>query len=224
MEFFLDSAYHEEIHQAIELWDVDGITTNPEDLQAANKPFMTTMREMADLIKGTDRTVSVQTNPHNHANFEAIIAEAEVLASISPNFVIKIPCTAHGFKACELLSEEGIRVNMTLCFSAFQALQAMRRGAYFISPYIDWKDNAGTEMHSLVPEIISIKNQYQFDTEILVTEIQNVRHITEAALAGADIVTASFQIYEEAFNHPLTESRLARLKELWDRTPYSADE
>ncbi len=224
MKLFLDSASATEINTALELWDIDGITTNPGQIHALGKPLLTTIREIANLVKGTDKTVSVHTNPSDHDNYQAIIEEAETLAGISPNFVISIPCTPHGFKACELLTEEGIRSNMTLCFTAIQALQAMRMDAYIVSPFIGWKEATGDETTNFISDIMTIKRNYGFDTEVLVAAVRNGRQITETAIAGADVVTASFQVYQDAFMHPYTEMGLTQFKNSWDETLRNTEE
>ncbi len=139
MKFFLDSARVDEIEQAIDLYDIDGVTTNPRHVLDSGKPFLTVIGEIAQVVKGTDKTVSVEVNPHL-MTWEEMVAEGEKLAAISPNFVIKLQCVDPAFKAIRTLSERGIRVNTTLIFSAMQALQAMRSGAFYVSPFIGWKE------------------------------------------------------------------------------------
>ena len=138
MKFFLDSALVDQVEYALSTFDIDGVTTNPRHVQVSGKPFMTVIREIADLVAGTEKTVSVEVNPH-FRTYEEIVPEAEKLAAISPNFVIKIQCMESAFRAIETLAKKDIRVNCTLIFSAMQALQAMRSGAYYISPFIGWK-------------------------------------------------------------------------------------
>lgn len=220
MKYFLDSAIVDEIRHALDMWDIDGITTNPKHVQSSGKPFMTVIQEIGELVHGTSKTVSVQTNPHQHNNWEAIVAEGEMLASLSENFVIKMPCTEAGFKACSVLAERGIRSNLTLCFSATQALQAMRMGAYFISPFVGWKENNAEDTQKFIQDIVAIKANYDFDTEILVAAVRNGRQIADAAVFGADIVTAGFGVYQESFNHPYTDMGLGRFQSFWDETPY----
>jgi len=227
MKFFLDSAIVDEISYALDMWDIDGVTTNPKHVQNSGKPFMSAIREIADLFRDKPgKTVSVQTNPHNHDDYKAIVAEAEQFAGISENFVIKMPSTENGFKACWILSDEGIRCNMTLCFSAFQALQAMRMGATYVSPFIGWKENSGDESRQFIEECVMIRDNYDFETEILVAAVRNGRQMTDAAVTGADIVTAGFGVYQEAFKHPFTDMGLGKFQGFWDATPYGelADE
>ena len=222
MKFFLDSAMIDEISHALDMWDIDGVTTNPRHVQVSGKPFLVAVQEIGDLFKGTDKTVSVQTNPHSHDDFNAIVTEAEKLAAMNDNFVIKMPCTVDGFKACKVLSSGGIRCNLTLCFSAMQALQAMRMGAFYISPFIGWKENNGEETLHFIEEIVAIRDNFGFSTEVLVAAVRNGRQIVEGAVSGADIVTAGFAVYEEAFKHPYTDVGLGKFQEFWDQTPYDA--
>jgi transaldolase len=219
MKFFLDSALVDEIAYALEMWHIDGVTTNPRHVSVAGKPFLTTIREIAALFQGTDKAVSVEVNPH-HDQAEAMVAEAETLAAISSNFVIKLPATEAGFKAIPLLKERGIRSNLTLAFSAGQALQAMRMGAYFVSPFIGWKESNAEETRHMVEEIVTIRNNYGFSTEVLVAAVRNGRQIVEAAVAGADIVTAGFAVYRDLFDHPYTHVGLVKFAASWDQTPY----
>jgi transaldolase len=163
MRFFLDSAHVHEIAHALEMWNLDGVTTNPRHVQASGKPFLKAIYEIADLFKGTEKPISVEVNPH-HDDYKAMVAEAEKLAVISPNFVSKLPTTEAGFKAITVLKEQGIRSNLTLVFSASQALQAMRMGAYFVSPFIGWKESNGEEILGLISDIVTIRDNYDFST------------------------------------------------------------
>lgn len=220
MQFFLDSAMTEEIQYALEMWDIDGVTTNPRHVQVSGKPFLTVVQEIGAIFAGTEKTVSVQTNPYKHNDYRAIVDEARGLAKLSPNFVIKMPCTENGYKACKILTGEGIRVNLTLCFSAAQALQAMRVGAYYVSPFIGWKESNGEEVGSFIEEIVAIRDNYAFDTQVLVAAVRNGRQIVDAAVMGADITTAGFAVYQEAFAHPYTDVGLKKFQEFWDKTDY----
>ncbi len=219
MKFFLDSAIAKEIEYALDMWDIDGVTTNPRHVQAAGKPFMTTIRDIARLFEGTDKPISVEVNPH-HTDWRDMVAEGQKLAAISPNFVIKLPATEAGFKAITVLAEKEIRVNLTLVFSGAQALQAMRMGAAFVSPFIGWKEANGEEIVKFINEIVTIRDNYGFDTEIIVAAVRNGRQIVEAALAGADIVTAGFAVFKDAFAHPYTDEGLKRFSSFWDQTQY----
>ena len=219
MKFFLDSAQVDEIEYGLEMWDIDGITTNPRHVQVSGKPFISVVKEIGGLVAGTDKTVSVEVNPHLE-DYELMVAEGEKLSSISDNFVIKLPATEPGFKAVEQLKLKGIRSNLTLVFSAAQALQAMRMGAYFVSPFIGWKEANGEETINFIAEITAIRDNFAFQTEIIVAAVRNARQMVEAAVTGADIVTAGFAVYKDAFRHPYTDEGLQKFISFWDQTTY----
>lgn len=219
MKFFLDSAKVDEIEYALDAFDIDGVTTNPRHVQVSGKPFMTVIKEIAKLVEGTDKTISVEVNPH-FMTYEEMFPEAEKLAAISPNFVIKIQCVEPAFKVIETLTKKGIRVNCTLIFSAMQALQAMRSGAFYVSPFIGWKESNGEEIRSFVYDVTTIRDNYGFDTEIIVAAVRNARQIIDAAVIGADIVTAGLPVYQEGFHHPYTTEGIGKFISFWDQTEY----
>jgi transaldolase len=219
MQFFLDSAITNEIEYALNSFNIDGITTNPRHVQTSGKPFMTVIREIAKLVEGTEKTVSVEVNPH-FMTYEEMMPEAEKLAAISPNFIIKLQCVEPAFRVMEDLAKKDIRVNCTLIFSAMQALQAMRSGAYYVSPFIGWKETNGEEVRGFVEEVATIRDNYDFDTEIIVAAVRNSRQIVESALVGADIVTAGLSVYQEGFHHPYTREGIEKFTQFWDATKY----
>ncbi|MBI5651553.1 MAG: transaldolase [Chloroflexi bacterium] len=219
MKFFLDSAKTDEIKIALEMWNIDGITSNPRHVRNSGKPFLVVIDEIARMIEGTDKTLSVEVNPH-HTHVDAMIEEGARLAAMSKNFVIKLPATEAGFKALWCLSERKIPVNLTLVFSAAQALQAARLGAQYCSVFVGWKEANGEEVSHLVGEITRIYRNYDFKTQVLVAAIRNARQIVEAGIAGADIVTAGFDVYKDAFDHPYTAKGLKMFADSWDATPY----
>ncbi len=219
MKFFLDSAQVDEIKYALDMWDISGVTTNPRHVQVSGKPFLQVVEEIAGIFEGTDKPVSVEVNPH-YDNWEEMVSEAETLAAMSPNFVIKLPATQAGFKGIAVLKEKGVRVNLTLVFSATQALQAMRMGACFVSPFIGWKESNAEETQSFVGEVTAIRDNFGFDTEIIVSAVRTGRQIADAAVAGADIVTAGFAVYQDAFDHPYTHVGLGKFQDFWDKTDY----
>ncbi len=219
MQFFLDSAHVHEISYALESFNIDGITTNPRHVQVSGKPFMTVIREIAKLVEGTEKTISVEVNPH-FMTYEEMLPEAEKLAAISPNFVIKLQCVEPAFRVIETLAKKDIRVNCTLIFSAMQALQAMRSGAYYISPFIGWKETNGEEVRGFVQEVVTIRDNYDFNSEIIVAAVRNARQIVESALVGADIVTAGLPVYQEGFLHPYTQDGIQKFISFWDKTQY----
>ena len=219
MKFFLDSAHVHEISYALDMWDIDGVTTNPKHVQVTGKPFLTVIQEIGKLFEGTNKAVSVEVNPH-HDDWRDMVAEAEKLAALCPNYVIKMPATEAGFKAIPVLAEKGIRVNLTLVFSAVQALQAFRMGAYFVSPFIGWKESNAEEIRHFVEEVVAIRDNYGYTGQIIVSAVRNGRQIAEAAVAEADIVTAGFGVYQDAFDHPYTHVGLATFASFWDQTDY----
>ncbi|MGD8404459.1 MAG: transaldolase family protein [Anaerolineales bacterium] len=219
MKFFLDSALTDEIVYALDVFDIDGVTTNPRHVQVSGKPFIQAIKDIAPLFEGTDKTVSVEVNPHI-MDTDQMIAEGEKLAAISPNFVIKLQCVEPAFKAMKTLAKKGIRVNCTLIFSAMQALQAMRSGAYYISPFIGWKESNAEDIHQFVQDVVIIRDNYGFESEIIVAAVRNGRQIADAAVAGADIVTAGLQVYKDGFDHPYTQKGIQTFTDFWDKTQY----
>lgn len=219
MKFFLDSAIIEEIKYGLDTLYIDGVTTNPRHVQVANKPFMQSIKEIAELVKGTEKTVSVEVNPHL-MDYDEIITEARKLAAISSNFVIKLQCVASALKAVPILKEEGIRSNVTLVFSASQALQAMRLGAFYVSPFLGWKESNGEDTTQFLEDIMAIKYQYGFETEVIAAAIRSGHQIAKAAVLGVDIVTAGMQVYKDALDHPYTYEGIKRFSDFWDKTAY----
>jgi len=219
MKLFLDSAKVDEIEYALDAFDIDGVTTNPRHVQAAGKPFMTVIREIASLVEGTDKTVSVEVNPH-FVTYQDMLMEAEKLAAISPNFVIKLQCIEPAFKVARTLVKKNIRTNLTLVFNAAQALMAMKSGAYYVSPFIGWKETNGEETLSFIEDIVAIRDNYGFTSQIIVAAVRNGRQIIDSAVAAADIVTAGLTVYQEAFEHPYTQDGIRRFTKFWDESLY----
>ena len=210
MKFFLDSAKVDEIEYALDAFNIDGVTTNPRHVQVAGKPFMTTIKEIAKLVEGT---------PH-FMTYEEMLPEAEKLAAISPNFVIKIQCVEPAFKVIETLAKKGVRTNCTLVFSAMQALQAMRSGAFYVSPFIGWKESNGEDVWGFIQDVTAIRDNYGYESEIIVAAVRNARQIIDAAVIGADIVTAGLTVYQEGFRHPYTPEGIGKFVSFWDQTDY----
>jgi len=219
MKLFLDSAIEEEVSYALDAFDIDGITTNPRHVQVAGKPFMTTIRNIAKLVEGTDKPISVEVNPH-FVTYQDMLTEAEKLAAISPNFVIKLQCIEPAFKVARRLAQMNIRTNITLVFNAAQALMAMKSGAYFVSPFIGWKETNGEETRGFIDDIVAIRDNYGFSTEIIVAAVRNGRQIVDSAVSGADIVTAGLSVFQEAFDHPYTHDGIRRFTNFWDKSQY----
>jgi len=219
MKFFLDSAKVDEIEYALDAFNIDGVTTNPRHVQVSGKPFLTVIKEIAKLVEGTEKTVSVEVNPHFMTD-EEMMPEAEKLAALSPNFVIKLQCIEPTFKVIEALAKKGIRVNCTLIFSAMQALQAMRSGAFYVSPFIGWKESNSEEIQGFIDDLVTIRDNYMFDTEIIVAAVRNARQIVDAAVIGADIVTAGLDVYKDGFHHPYTTEGIGKFISFWDQSAY----
>lgn len=219
MKFFLDSAKTDEIEYALEMWDIDGVTTNPRHVLVSGKPFMKVIAEIAEIFAGTEKPISVEVNPHLD-DWKEMVDEGKKLAALSPNFVIKLPATEPGFKAVYELAAADIKSNLTLVFSAAQALQAMRMGAAFVSPFIGWKESNGEEVTHFVDEVSMIRNNFGFETEIIVAAARNARQITNSAVSGADIVTAGMPVFKDSFDHPYTDVGLGKFQDFWDQTPY----
>lgn len=217
MMYFLDSAKIDEIRYAYGNWGIDGVTTNPRHILASGKPFMTVIKELAAEFSGKEFPISVEIDPHLEAAAD-MIAEAKRIASISDNFVIKIPCTEQGLAAAKSLNESGVRTNITLVFSASQALQAGRIGSYFVSPFIGWKESSGEDCSAFIEDIVTIFQNYGFGTKIIVAAVRNGKQIVDAAATGAHIVTAGFDVFRESFYHPFTDLGITRFAEAWDKT------
>lgn len=217
MQYFLDSAKIDEIKYALQNWDIDGVTSNPRHVKASGKPFYTVLREFTAEFGYMEFPISVEINPHL-ATAEAMVDDAMKIAAISPNFVIKIPCTEQGLVATKRLVENEVPVNVTLVFTATQALQAARVGAAYVSPFIGWQEASGIDCTKLVSDIASIYETYDFDTDIIVAAVRTGKQIVDAALLGADVVTAGFDVYKESFFHPFTSHGLKIFQDAWDDT------
>lgn len=218
MKYFLDSAKIDEIRYAYKNWGIDGITTNPKHIKLSGKPFLTVIEELATEFKDVeDFPISVEINPHLE-KAEDMIDQARWISKKSSNFVIKIPCTEQGLIAAKTLTEEGIRTNVTLVFSPSQALQAGRVNSYFVSPFVGWKEVSGEDCSQYIKDIVDIYNYYEIETEIIVAALRNGKQIVEAAKAGADIVTAGFDVYKSSFYHPFTDYGNGVFQKAWDET------
>lgn len=217
MKYFLDSAKLDEIKYAYENWKIDGVTSNPKHIKASGKPFFTVIKELAAEFEGIEFPISVEVNPHLD-NASDMISEAKKLAALSDNFAIKIPCTEQGLVATKKLAEEGIPVNVTLVFTTSQALQVGRLGAAYCSPFIGWQEASGIDCNQLIFDIMAIYENYGYDTEVIVAAVRNGKQIVEAAVMGADIVTAGFDVYKESFLHPFTDKGLKIFQDAWDDT------
>ena len=203
MKFFLDTANLNEIRSGVELGLVDGITTNPTLIAKEGRAIEDQIRAICDLVDGdiSAEVVSVEA--------KQMIPEGRKLAKIHPNVVVKVPLIPEGLKATKALSSDGIRVNVTLCFSAVQALMAAKAGAYIISPFIGRLDDIASNGMDLIRNIAKIYQNYGFPTQILAASIRGPMHVLESALAGAHIATMPIKVLQSLFSHPLTDKGLA---------------
>lgn len=218
MKLFLDSAKVTEIEHGLEVWNLDGVTTNPRHVQDSGKAFLPVIEEIAARFEGTDKPVSVEVNPHL-TDWKEIVDEGLKLAEISPNFVIKVGASEMGFRATRELTERGVRVNATLIFSVPQAWHAARAGAAYISPFLGWKETHGDAANELVTQIARMLSNYGYTSQIIAAAIRNGQQIADAAVAGAHCVTAGFAVYKDSFRHPYTTMGESIFQQAWDATP-----
>lgn len=217
MQLFLDSAHTHEIKHALEVWDADGFTTNPRHVQAAGKPRMRVFEEIADVVAGTDKPVSVEVDPRL-SDWERIVDDGLVLSAMSPNFVVKVGASEHGFRAVRELTRRGVRVNVTLVFSAAQAWYAARGGAAYVSPFLGWKEQFGDDAAALTSEVLAVLRQYGYATKVIAAAIRNARQLALAAVAGAHCATAGFAVYQDSFRNPYTTMGEQLFGDAWDAT------
>ena len=211
MQFFLDTANLDELKKGSAWGIVDGVTTNPSLIAKEGRPFEEHIREICNIVNGDISAEVVSTTSAE------MIRDGRKLAKIHPNVVVKCPLTRDGIVATKALSGEGIRVNVTLCFSANQALIAAKAGAYIISPFVGRIDDIGWTGMDLVREIVQIYGNYGFKTQILAASLRSPTHVTDAALAGAHIGTMPFKVLDMLFNHPLTDKGLAQFLNDWNK-------
>ncbi len=225
MKYFLDSAKIDEIKEAYNTFGIDGVTTNPNHIMNSGKPFFTVIGELADFVKennieGWDKfPISVEINPHLDDAAE-MVAMGEKIAAMCPNFCIKIPCTQAGIAAARQLEKKGVRTNLTLVFSASQALIAAKNSSLFVSPFIGWKENSGEDCRQYIQDIVTIYKNYGFygKTQIICAAVRTGKQFVDCAVAGADIVTAGLQVYKDSFYHPFTDYGLEKFQSAWDKT------
>jgi transaldolase len=215
MKFFADTAEVKDIKELSDLGLLDGITTNPSLIAKSGRQIKDVIREICDMVPGPVSAEVASTN------FDGMMAEAAVLRKIADNVVIKVPLTLDGLRACKRLSGEGTKVNVTLCFSANQALLAAKAGATYISPFIGRLDDIDLEGMDLIRDIRTIYDNYAFTTEILAASIRSPNHVTQAALAGADVATIPPAVIKKLADHPLTKSGLEAFVKDWAGTGQS---
>lgn len=213
MKFFIDTADVKEIREAHSLGILDGVTTNPSLISKTGRPFLETVEEICSIVEGpvSVEAVSMKT--------DEILKEARELSKIADNIVVKVPIIKDGLKAVRVLSREGIKVNMTLCFSSNQALLVAKAGATYVSPFVGRLDDRGQEGMALIEEIRTIYDNYGYKTQIIVASIRHPIHVRDAALMGADVATIPFEVFEKLVTHPLTDEGIRRFLADWEKVP-----
>ena len=213
MQIFIDSAEISEIKRAAETGNCDGVTTNPTLIMKAGRDYNETLKGICSIIKGP---VSAETiSP----DADGMVKEGVAFSKIAKNIVVKVPMTVEGMKACQRLTKQGIKVNVTLCFSANQALLAAKSGAFIISPFVGRLDDIGEVGMDLIREIKQIYTNYNFKTQILVASVRNPIHVLDAAKIGANIATVPYSVFEQLFKHTLTDVGIKKFLEDWEKVP-----
>jgi transaldolase len=210
MKFFLDTANVKEIQEAASLGLLDGVTTNPSLVAKEGRSFKEMLIEICNIVDGpiSAEVVSLEA--------DAMVKEGKELAKIHKNIVVKVPLIAEGLKATKRLAAEGIKVNVTLCFSPTQALLAAKAGAWCVSPFIGRLDDISSNGMELIRQILTIYRNYDYKTQVLVASVRHPQHVVEAALAGGHICTMPFSIFQQMVKHPLTDSGLKKFLADWD--------
>ena len=208
MRFFLDTANVEDIRKANDLGVICGVTTNPSLIAKEGLNFADVIKEITTIVDGP---ISGEVKPTT-LDFEGMMKEAREIAAIHPNMVVKIPMTVEGLKAVKVLSAEGIKTNVTLIFTANQALLAAEAGATYVSPFLGRLDDISQPGIGLIEDIVAIFDNYGYDTEIIAASIRNPIHVTDCALAGADIATVPYKVIEQMTKHPLTDAGIEKFQ------------
>ncbi|CAO0821072.1 putative transaldolase [Desulfarculales bacterium] len=211
MKIFIDTADINEIKEAASLGILDGVTTNPSLVAKTGKPFEICIREILEVVPGP---VSVEVLA---VEYDSMVAEARKYAAWADNVVVKVPVIKEGLKAIKILSQEGIKVNVTLCFSPMQALLAAKVGATYISPFVGRLDDISQDGMELIQQIVDIYANYAFDTEVLVASVRNPMHVVQAAFMGADVATIPLKVIDQLLKHPLTDSGLKQFLADWEK-------
>ena len=215
MELFIDTAEIDEIKSLNVTGLIDGVTTNPSLIAKSGRNIIETIEEICNEVSGP---VSAEVTA---TDFDTMLQEGEYLASLAKNVAVKVPLTPNGLKTCKTLQEKNIMVNVTLCFTAAQALLAAKAGASFISPFVGRLDDLGENGMDLIEDIVDIYDNYDFDTEVLVASIRSTQHVIDAAVIGAHVSTLPAKVIHELYNHPLTEKGLNAFLEDWKKTGQS---
>lgn len=210
MKFFLDTADVEEIRTAASIGIIDGVTTNPSLIAKSGRKFEEVVKEIADIVDGP---ISAEVTA---LDTEGMLEQAKPLINIHKNITIKVPMTEAGIAACVRLRQQGVKVNVTLVFTANQALLAAKAGATFVSPFIGRLDDIGEDGMNLIADIRTVFDNYEFDTQILAASIRSVEHVRKAALIGADVATMPTTVFHELFAHHLTDAGIKKFLADWE--------
>ena len=213
MKFFIDTADINEIKAALEIGIIDGVTTNPSLIAKTGKDFKTVVDEICAVVDGPISVEAVSMDA------EGLIKEARELSKVNKNIVVKIPMTEEGLKAVKKVSQEGIHTNVTLVFSPTQAILAAKAGATYISPFVGRLDDISHIGMDIVGQIVTIYDNYDFSTEVIVASVRNPLHVVEAALLGADISTIPFSVIKQLVKHPLTDIGIEKFLSDWKKVP-----
>jgi transaldolase len=213
MKFFIDSADISEIKEAASMGIIDGVTTNPSLVAKTGRRFRDVLVEICDVVRGPVSAEVVSTK------VDGMMQEARELAALRPNVVVKIPLIPDGLKAVRICTEEGIHTNVTLCFSANQALLAAKAGATYISPFVGRVDDVSSDGMSVVADILEIYENYGFDTQVLVASVRHPMHVLEAAKMGAHVATCPLSVLLQLTRHPLTDIGLQKFLADWEKVP-----
>jgi transaldolase len=216
MKLFIDSGNLKEIEALVPLGIIDGITTNPSLLAKEPGDFKENLKKICQMVQGPVSGEVVATD------YDGMLREGRDLAKIDDHIVVKVPFGKNGVRACKTLTDEGIRVNVTLCFSAAQALLAAKVGAYFISPFVGRLDDIAAGGMHLIEQIVDIYQNYDFPTQVLVASVRGPEHVVEAGRLGADICTCPAKVIEQLFNHPLTDIGLKNFLADWEKAHATA--
>ncbi len=215
MKFFVDTGDVAEIRDLAATGLLDGVTTNPSLIAKSGRPFIPLIEEICEVVEGPVSAEVAATD------YETMLKEGQRLAEISDNVAVKVPLTPAGLKVCKALSDSGTMVNVTLCFSAAQALLAAKAGATFISPFVGRLDDVGADGMALIEDIVLIYENYDFPTEVLVASVRHPMHIVQAAKIGAHVATCPPAVIRQLYAHPLTDKGLAAFVEDWKKTGQS---
>jgi len=216
MKLFIDSGNLKEIEALVPLGIIDGITTNPSLLAKEPGDFKENLKKICQMVQGPVSGEVVATD------YDGMLREGRDLAAIDEHIVVKVPFGKNGIRACKTLTDEGIRVNVTLCFSAGQALLAAKVGAYFISPFVGRLDDIAAGGMHLIEQIVDIYQNYDFPTQVLVASVRGPEHVVEAGRLGADICTCPAKVIDQLFNHPLTDIGLKNFLADWEKAHATA--